>query len=188
MAPAGRIVARARRIDLARRRPCCRARAGSHSREEPGEPHPGAIVIGGDYQGLGIVRSLGRRGVDVVVIDDERSISRHSRYVAGAYRFPDLRTDEQTVGALLSVAERRDVEGWVVYPDARGDRRRSRAARPRLARALSHPDTGLVGDPMGMGQAKHLRAAPPSLAFRCRVPGTSPPRMSSTSWTASPRM
>ena len=47
---------------------------------------PGAIVIGGDYQGLGIVRSLGRRGVDVVVIDDERSISRHSRYAAGSYR------------------------------------------------------------------------------------------------------
>jgi predicted ATP-grasp superfamily ATP-dependent carboligase len=77
---------------------------------------PGAIVVGGDYQGLGIVRSLGRRGVAVVVIDDEHSISRHSRYVAGSYRFRDLRTDEQTVDALLSVARRRDVEGWVVYP------------------------------------------------------------------------
>ena len=77
---------------------------------------PGAIVVGGDYQGLGIVRSLGRRGVDVVVIDDEHSISRHSRYTAGAYRFPDLRTDEQTVGALLALAERRDIEGWVVFP------------------------------------------------------------------------
>jgi predicted ATP-grasp superfamily ATP-dependent carboligase len=77
---------------------------------------PGAIVIGGDYQGLGIVRSLGRRGVEVVVIDDERSISRHSRYVSGSYQFPDLRTEEQTVSALLSVARRRDLEGWVVYP------------------------------------------------------------------------
>ena len=77
---------------------------------------PGAIVVGGDYQGLGIVRSLGRRGIEVVVIDDEHSISRHSRYVAGSYRFRDLRTDEQTVSALLAVAERRDVRGWVVYP------------------------------------------------------------------------
>ena len=76
----------------------------------------GAIVIGGDYQGLGIVRSLGRRGVEVVVIDDEHSISRHSRYAAGSYRFPDLRTADQTVAALLAVAERRDVKGWVVYP------------------------------------------------------------------------
>src|ERR1700690_4284429 len=26
---------------------------------------PGAVVIGGDYQGLGIVRSLGRRGIPI---------------------------------------------------------------------------------------------------------------------------
>jgi D-aspartate ligase len=77
---------------------------------------PGAIVVSGDYQGLGIVRSLGRRGIEVVVVDDEHSIGRYSRYAAGSYRFRDLRTDEQIVGALLSVAERRDVEGWVVYP------------------------------------------------------------------------
>lgn len=76
----------------------------------------GAVVIGGDYQGLGIVRSLGRRGVDVMVLDDERSISRHSRYATDSYHFPELRTDEQTVEALLAVAERRNVEGWVVYP------------------------------------------------------------------------
>jgi len=72
--------------------------------------------VSGDYQGLGIVRSLGRRGIEVVVVDDEHSIGRYSRYAAGSYRFRDLRTDEQIVGALLSVAERRDVEGWVVYP------------------------------------------------------------------------
>ncbi len=77
---------------------------------------PGAIVVGGDYQGLGIVRSLGRRGVEVLVVDDEHSISRHSRYTAGSYRFRDLRTDEQTVNALTALAHRRDLEGWVVYP------------------------------------------------------------------------
>jgi D-aspartate ligase len=77
---------------------------------------PGAVVVGGDYQGLGIVRSLGRRGVEVVVLDDERSISRHSRYTGGAYRVRDLSDDEQTVGALLDLTRRRDVGGWVVYP------------------------------------------------------------------------
>lgn len=76
---------------------------------------PGAVVIGGDYQGLGIVRSLGRRGVDVVVIDDESSISRHSRYVSGSFRVADLRDDEQTVDALMALARARDVAGWVVY-------------------------------------------------------------------------
>lgn len=77
---------------------------------------PGGIVIGGDYQGLGVVRSLGRRGVDVVVIDDEHSISRYSRYAGASYRFRDLRSADETVSALLTLKQRRDVYGWVVYP------------------------------------------------------------------------
>lgn len=77
---------------------------------------PGAIVLGGDYQGLGIVRSLGRRSIDVVVVDDECSISRASRYVSGCYRCGSLREDAQVVDALREIARRRDVHGWVVYP------------------------------------------------------------------------
>jgi D-aspartate ligase len=77
---------------------------------------PGALVVGGDYQGLGIVRSLGRRGIDVVVIDDERSISRFSRYTTAAERVPDLRDEETTVEALLELGRRRRLDGWVVFP------------------------------------------------------------------------
>lgn len=86
------------------------APAASHLRR------PGAIVVGGDYQGLGIARSLGRRGVDVLVIDDESSISRHSRYATGWLRVPDLRSDERTVESLLTLARTRGLEGWVVFP------------------------------------------------------------------------
>jgi predicted ATP-grasp superfamily ATP-dependent carboligase len=46
-----------------------------------GATRPGAVVIGGDYQGLGIARSLGRRGVPVFVIDSEPSIAPLSRFV-----------------------------------------------------------------------------------------------------------
>lgn len=81
-----------------------------------GRSEPGAVVIGGDYQGLGIVRSLGRRGVDVVVIDDERSISRHSRYATAAIRVQELRDEQQTVHTLLELGERHGLDGWVVFP------------------------------------------------------------------------
>lgn len=77
---------------------------------------PGAIVIGGDYQGLGIVRSLGRRGIPVVVVDDQRSISRHSRYVRAAYRFSELRDDADMLDALRGLARSGSYPGWVVYP------------------------------------------------------------------------
>ena len=77
---------------------------------------PGAVVIGGDYQGLAIARSLGRRGVPVCVIDDELSISRYSRYVGVHERVDDLRAVDTTVGELVRLAQRHDVRGWVLFP------------------------------------------------------------------------
>jgi len=34
----------------------------------------GAVVVGGDHPGLAIARSLGRRGIPVVVLVDELSV------------------------------------------------------------------------------------------------------------------
>lgn len=62
------------------------------------------------------MRSLGRRGLDVVVLDDERSISRHSRYVRDAFRFRDLRDDGATLRVLLDLGRSGKFDGWVVYP------------------------------------------------------------------------
>jgi D-aspartate ligase len=77
---------------------------------------PGAVVIGGDYQGLGIVRSLGRMGVAVCVIDDEHSISRFSRYATHSVHVSDLRQEESTVETLLRVGHSLDLQGWVLFP------------------------------------------------------------------------
>ena len=77
---------------------------------------PGAVVIGGDYQGLGIVRSLGRMGVPVCVIDDEHSISRFSRYTTHGIRVHDLRQEQPTVEALLRIGRSLNLHGWVLFP------------------------------------------------------------------------
>jgi predicted ATP-grasp superfamily ATP-dependent carboligase len=76
----------------------------------------GAVVIGGDYQGLGIVRSLGRLGVPVCVVDDEYSIARFSRHIEQSVRVADLRGDRQTVEALLGVGRHLGLKGWVLFP------------------------------------------------------------------------
>jgi D-aspartate ligase len=76
----------------------------------------GAVVIGGDYQGLGIVRSLGRRGIPVCVIDDEASISRYSRYTTRTIRVKSLREEDQVVEILLEAGKRLHLDGWVLYP------------------------------------------------------------------------
>jgi predicted ATP-grasp superfamily ATP-dependent carboligase len=84
-------------------------------------------VIGGDYQGLGIVRSLGRQGVPVCVVDNEHSISRYSRYSKQFVSLPDLRDQRKTVDGLLEVGKRLGLEGWVLYP-----------TREELVAAISH--------------------------------------------------
>ena len=76
----------------------------------------GAVVAGGDYQGLGIVRSLGRQGVPVCVVDDERSISRYSRYCTHFVKLPDLRTERAAVDSILEVGKRLGLNGWILYP------------------------------------------------------------------------
>ncbi|MDX6309249.1 MAG: D-aspartate ligase [Nocardioidaceae bacterium] len=76
----------------------------------------GALVVGGDYQGLGIARSLGRQGVPVCVLDDEFSIASASRFVQRHVRVQDLRGAQQTIAALVEVAQRLQLQGWVLYP------------------------------------------------------------------------
>ncbi|MFC5952193.1 ATP-grasp domain-containing protein [Pseudonocardia lutea] len=76
----------------------------------------GAVVIGGDYQGLGVARSLGRRGIPVRVLDDERSVSRASRYVQGFHRVPSLRGERETLSSLEDLRLRWGLDGWVLYP------------------------------------------------------------------------
>lgn len=76
----------------------------------------GALVVGGDYQGLGVVRSLGRRGIPSVVLDDERSIAGFSRYTRRSVHVPRLRDEAVIVDALLDTGRRLGLAGWVLYP------------------------------------------------------------------------
>jgi predicted ATP-grasp superfamily ATP-dependent carboligase len=88
---------------------------------KPSPVHPvnrtvGAVVIGGDYQGLGIVRSLGRQGVPVCVVDDELSISRYSRYTTKFVKVANLRDERVAVDSLVEIGTRLGLQGWVLYP------------------------------------------------------------------------
>jgi predicted ATP-grasp superfamily ATP-dependent carboligase len=76
----------------------------------------GAIILGGDYQGLGIVRSLGRKGIPTCIVDDEHSIARYSRYAGQAVHFPNLKDGQHTVDQLLILGKRLGLEGWLLYP------------------------------------------------------------------------
>lgn len=86
------------------------------------EPRPpssstlGALVVGGDHPGLGVVRSLGRRGIPVYVIDDQLCISRFSRFAKRVIRVPDILDERRTVDSVLEVGRRFNLRNWVLIP------------------------------------------------------------------------
>ena len=76
----------------------------------------GAVVIGGEHPGLGIARSLGRRGIPICVIDDQHSVSQFSKYVTRVVRVKDLRDERNTVESVIEVGQRYGLKGWVLFP------------------------------------------------------------------------
>src|SRR5262249_12279511 len=89
----------------------------SSERLEMKKPQPvGALVVGGDHPGLGVVRSLGRRGIPVYVVDDQPTITSCSRYVERVVRVSDLRDDRRTVDSILEVGQRFGLRNWVLFP------------------------------------------------------------------------
>jgi predicted ATP-grasp superfamily ATP-dependent carboligase len=110
------------------------------SAKQPDSAAPtGAIVLGGDYQGLGIVRSLGRHGVPVCVIDDEHSIARVSRYTGCWARVADLGDEQRLVEDLLRIGHDRGLEGWVLFPTRDETVAAISRNRERLAAAFRVP-------------------------------------------------
>ncbi|HEX4038443.1 MAG TPA: ATP-grasp domain-containing protein [Acidobacteriaceae bacterium] len=79
-------------------------------------PAIGALVVGGDHPGLAVVRSLGRRGIPVCVVDHQACISRVSRYATRVVRVPDILDERKTVDAVLDVGRRFDLRNWVLIP------------------------------------------------------------------------
>ncbi len=78
----------------------------------------GAVVIGADFQSLGVVRSLVSEGIPVFLVEHERGIARRSRHVQRrASRFEFLKDDAKTVEWLLELARKEGLEGWTLFPN-----------------------------------------------------------------------
>jgi D-aspartate ligase len=76
----------------------------------------GAVVTGADYRGLGIVRSLGRRGIPVWVLREEgHFLGAASRYASRSLRWPSLDSFGQ-IDFLANLAIREGLKGWALFP------------------------------------------------------------------------
>ena len=72
----------------------------------------GALVLGADYRGLGVVRSLGRRGIPVCVLTHPgETLAAHSRYARRARAW-----EPGDVDGLLALAAEHGLDGWALFP------------------------------------------------------------------------
>lgn len=77
----------------------------------------GAVVITNGYTGLGIARSLGRRGIPVWILGNRFSVAGVSRY--SRRTLPLKGKDEaQQVAFLIELAEQNNIRNWVLFPDS----------------------------------------------------------------------
>lgn len=80
------------------------------------KPKPGVIVIGSDFRALGVVRSLGRRGVPCIVVDNLPRSAWFSRYVKKRIRWHGSLDTEEFLHFLLRLASAQHLEQWVLLP------------------------------------------------------------------------
>ncbi|WP_437378683.1 carboxylate--amine ligase [Inquilinus limosus] len=91
------------------REACAESAAGD------GRGPPGAVVIGGDYIALGVVRSLGRHGIPVWVMHDGLHVSAAASRFA-LRRLPWPADEADRLASLREISARYGLFGWVLYP------------------------------------------------------------------------
>jgi D-aspartate ligase len=76
----------------------------------------GAVVMGADYRALGVVRSLGRRGIPVwVVKQGGHLVATASRYTPRTVPWPDG-GDQGKIEFLLDLGAKHNLDGWLLIP------------------------------------------------------------------------
>jgi len=76
----------------------------------------GALVMGADYRGLGVVRSLGRRGIPVWVLKQGgHLVATTSRYVRRNVPWPAVDQHKQA-DLLLDLGRKHELRDWLLFP------------------------------------------------------------------------
>jgi predicted ATP-grasp superfamily ATP-dependent carboligase len=88
----------------------------SKRRSDQADQQEGAIVIGGHYRSLGLVRSLGRRGIPVWILEPEGELMTSvSCYCRNRFAWP-AGDDSQQLDYLCALGARYHLDGWALFP------------------------------------------------------------------------
>lgn len=78
----------------------------------------GAVITGGDFQALAVLRSLAKRGIPVIMLDNEHCISKYSIYKKKFFKAPPLSEHELYLNFLRDLAKKENIKGWIIIPNS----------------------------------------------------------------------
>lgn len=78
---------------------------------------PGVIVIGDHVQGLGIIRSLGKRQIPVYLVHDKTlCIGRFSKYLRKFFKSPEISDQSEYINFIIGLAKKYNLYGFNLIP------------------------------------------------------------------------
>ena len=82
---------------------------------DKGSDKPGVLLIGADFQAVGVARALAEEGIPVMLVETEAGIARYSNAVSARVSKRDLLTADDSVSYLIKLAETRSLHGWSIF-------------------------------------------------------------------------
>jgi D-aspartate ligase len=80
----------------------------------------GVVITGGDFQALGVLRSLAKRDIPIIMLDCDHCISKYSRFKKRFFRSPRPSDNQSYVDFLIDMAKREKIHRnrWVIFPNS----------------------------------------------------------------------
>jgi len=79
---------------------------------------PGAVITGGDFQGLGVLRTLAQKDIPIILLDSDHCISKYSRFKKKFIKSPHPSEAETYFNFLIDLAKKEKIYGWVIFPNS----------------------------------------------------------------------
>ena len=77
----------------------------------------GAVIAGGDYQGLGVMRTLARKDIPIILLDSDHCIGKYSKFKKKFFRSPPPSDEKAYFNFLIDLAKKEKIHGWVIFPN-----------------------------------------------------------------------
>ena len=80
----------------------------------------GALITGGDFQALGVLRTLARKNIPIIMLDCDYCIGKYSKYKKKFFKSPKPSDAQLYVDFLIELAQKENIhkDRWVIFPNS----------------------------------------------------------------------